>query len=83
MCQKKYTLELTKGSNHPIPPEKLTWTIAKGKVPDKFGLGRFECGFLHWLDFLKYYHLLTQEKLDQIEKGPKNCTEVELFSALK
>ena len=55
MCQKKYTRELTKGSNHPIPPEKLTWTIAKGKATGKFGFIRFGCGFLHWFNFFTEY----------------------------
>ena len=61
MCWKKYTRELTKGNNHPIPLEKLTSTIAKGKAPDNFGLTRFECGFLLRLDFFSLYHIFTQE----------------------
>ena len=82
MCQKKYTRELTKGSNHPIPPEKLPWTIAKGKATGKFGFIRFGCGFLHWLDFFSNYHLLTQEKKGLVEIGPENYIKVEQFFTL-
>ena len=53
--------EAIKVNNHPIPLNELTCTIAKGKSTASFGLIRFECGFLHWLDFFSLYHLLTQE----------------------
>ena len=82
-CWKKYTRELTIGNNHPIPLEKLTSTIAKGKATGNFGFTRFECGFLHWLDFFSLYHLLTQETKGLVEKGPENGTKVEQFFTLK
>ena len=82
MCQNNYTRELTRGDNHPIPLKLLTCTIAKGKATGKFGFIRFECGFHHWLDFLKRYHPLTQEKKGLVEKGPENCTKVKQFFTL-
>ena len=82
MCQNNYTRELTRGDNHPIPLKLLTCTIAKGKATGKFGFVRFGCGFHHWLDFLKRYHPLTQEKKGLVKKGPENCTKVKQFFTL-
>ena len=80
MCWKKYTRESTSWNNHPFPLEKGK---GKGKASGNFGFTRFECGFLHWLDFFSLSHLLTQETKGLVEKGPENGTKVEQFFTLK